>query len=156
MLKLVISFLGDNLNRYKKFLKRSDLKNLIANFDKQKNKCFKNKGQISLVFVNDLEIKALNKKWRNINKPTDVLSFSNICDDNFPSPNNQEIKTLGEIFISLDTASRQATDYNHSLQDEVNKLLVHGVLHIFGFDHETEKSFLEMNLLEKKIINAPN
>lgn len=151
MYKLSIVFFGDTC-KYKKEIKTFEFKKLLHKFCLLNQKTEK-KGLINIVFVNDVFIQNLNKKWRKINKPTDVLSFSNICDKEFPNPKNMKEEVLGEIFISLETAKRQSAEYNNTLQEEVNKLLVHGILHIFGYDHETEKDFFEMNILEKNILN---
>lgn len=90
---------------------------------------------MSVVFVTQDEIQRLNATYRQIDKPTDVLSFPN--DD----PQDQ---TLGDIFISLEQARIQASDYNHSFEREVGFLAVHGYLHLKGYDHHTE--------LEEKIM----
>ena len=84
---------------------------------------------MSVVFVTQDEIQRLNATYRQIDKPTDVLSFPN--DD----PQDQ---TLGDIFISLEQARIQASDYNHSFEREVGFLAVHGYLHLKGYDHHTE------------------
>jgi len=100
-------------------------------------------GVLNVVFVNDTYIQALNKSYRKKDEATDVLSFNYGGDS----------KLVGEIYISIDTAKRQAKEYKHTLQDELAKLFVHGFLHIHGYDHETEKEHKIMSKLEEKILN---
>lgn len=111
-------------------------------------------GTVSLVFVDNAAIQALNKKWRQKDAPTDVLAFAHLEKGVFPQGAEGDENIIGEIFISLERASAQASEYQHSLQDEVNKLFIHGFLHLLGFTHDKEKDFLAMNFWEKKIVNG--
>ena len=104
------------------------------------------KGVLNVIFVDDKYIRSLNKAYRKKDEPTDVLSFS------LETPDIQKTQLVGEIYISVPTAKRQAKKHNHSLQDELNKLFVHGFLHIFGYDHNTDKGYKEMSVLENKIL----
>jgi len=84
---------------------------------------------VSVFLTDDKTIQELNKTYRNKDKPTDVLSF----------PINEKVGDwllLGEIVISVDTAKRQASSLGHSLQEELKRLLVHGFVHLLGYDHE--------------------
>ena len=90
--------------------------------------------ELSIVLVDDNYIRELNKQWRQQDKATDVLSFGQLPDPAIRSAIN--IWLLGDVIISLDTASRQAKDRSHSLLDEMRILLLHGVLHLIGYDHE--------------------
>ncbi|MEN2984845.1 MAG: rRNA maturation RNase YbeY [Dictyoglomaceae bacterium] len=83
---------------------------------------------ISVVFVDDGKIRELNKKYRNKDKPTDVLSF-NLGKD-------PKGRIIGEIYISISTAEKQCLENNRSLLDEIVFLSLHGLLHILGYDHE--------------------
>ena len=103
-------------------------------------------GIVNAVFVNDKYIQALNKQYRKKDEPTDVLSF------NYDLEEMGEDNLAGEVYISVETAQRQAEELNHSLQDEVLRLLIHGLLHIHGYDHETDEEYQEMNGLEKKVL----
>lgn len=96
---------------------------------------------IELIFTNDKEIKELNKKFRQIDKPTDVLSFPLINTPHAP---------LGSIVISIDRAKEKAKEYGHSVDEEIALLFLHGLLHLLGFDHETDNG--EMRRKEKEII----
>ncbi|MCX6112611.1 MAG: rRNA maturation RNase YbeY [Proteobacteria bacterium] len=86
--------------------------------------------ELSITLVKDATIKKMNKKYRGKNYPTDVLSFSTAPD--FPVVTNY----LGDIFIGVNTAKRNASLYGISFEDELVTLLVHGILHLSGYDHE--------------------
>ena len=92
---------------------------------------------LSIAFVDDDTMRELNRRFRHKNKTTDVLTFSG------------DAPLLGEIVISLDQASRQAAGEKHSLATEVRYLILHGILHAIGYDHETDDG--EMNALELKV-----
>ena len=91
-------------------------------------------GEVDVLLADDATLKRLNRTYRSKNKATDVLSF--------PAAYNEfagEDQTAGDLAISLETAARQAAAYGHSLRDEVRILLLHGLLHLHGLDHETDK-----------------
>lgn len=88
----------------------------------------------SIIFVDDAKIQKINKTYRNVDRVTDVISFA-LCDD----PENELEDELGDIFIDLDQAIRQAKEYEHSVAREVAFLAVHGYLHLCGFDHMTKQ-----------------
>ncbi|MBE7413454.1 MAG: rRNA maturation RNase YbeY [Leptospiraceae bacterium] len=87
--------------------------------------------EISVIITSDLEIQNLNKEKRNKNKPTDVLSFPAVL-----AELQLPYLALGEVVISIDTAKSQAKKIGHSLREEFYRLLVHGILHLLGYDHE--------------------
>jgi probable rRNA maturation factor len=89
-----------------------------------------NGGVVQLALVGDAEIRQVNNMYRNIDKPTDVVSLSYFDQGYFP-----EDSLTGEIIISIDTAKRQAKEHKHSLNEELRFLFAHGLLHIFGYDH---------------------
>jgi probable rRNA maturation factor len=101
---------------------------------------------VSIAFVDDEAMKSLNRKFRHKNRTTDVLTFP--ADETYGDPRRKG-KPLGDIVISVDQARRQASDEKHSVATEVRYLLLHGVLHALGYDHETDKG--EMNELELKV-----
>jgi rRNA maturation RNase YbeY len=90
--------------------------------------------ELSLLLCSDGYINALNTKWRGVQKATDVLSF--------PQDDDTDI-VLGDIVVSVHTAERQAAERNHSVQTEMRILLVHGLLHLLGYDHETSPEDLK-------------
>jgi probable rRNA maturation factor len=88
------------------------------------------KGAVDVLLSDDPTLRQLNKNFRGKDKPTDVLSF--------PAPTKFASKHAGDLAISLETAARQAATYGHTLRDEVRILLLHGLLHLHGEDHETD------------------
>jgi probable rRNA maturation factor len=99
----------------------------------------------SIVFVSDAAIKELNRKFRGKNYATDVLSFPAGAEEF-----EKDARTnLGEVVISLDRAASQAKENSLTLTNEVQQLILHGLLHLAGYDHETDKG--EMNRLELKL-----
>ena len=110
-------------------------------------KKIKNKKEFNIIFVDDEEIQRINRQYRNIDRVTDVISFA-LCDD----PDNQMEDELGDIFIDLDQAFRQAEDYGHSITREVAFLAVHGYLHLCGYDHMTEEDEKVMFGKQKEVL----
>ena len=96
---------------------------------------FEGSAEISVTFVDDEQIKELNKKHRDIDKSTDVLSFPLGENGKYDVNPETSAKILGDIVISMETAVRQAEEYGHPLQREVAFLTVHSMLHLLGYDH---------------------
>jgi probable rRNA maturation factor len=92
--------------------------------------------EVSIAFVDDEAMTELNKKFRGKKKTTDVLTFP--ADDSYNEPSASG-RPLGDVVISVDQARRQAVDEKHSLATEIRYLVVHGVLHALGYDHETDQ-----------------
>ncbi|HTG01088.1 MAG TPA: rRNA maturation RNase YbeY [Nitrospirota bacterium] len=88
--------------------------------------------EVSVLFIGDRAMRSLNRTWRGIDRTTDVLSFSQ-REGRFPLIQPQ---LLGDIVISLPQAERQARNAGHAVSWEINCLLVHGLLHLLGYDHE--------------------
>ena len=119
---------------------------------------------VEVLFVLEDEIHSLNKKFRNVDKKTDVLSFPNldgirgqvILKKDYPLDLTEDGERvfLGSIVICESVAKEQAKAYGHSEEREYTYLLCHGLLHLFGYDHEIEEDKKEMRLLEDKIMNA--
>ena len=107
---------------------------------------------ISLSFVDNKEIHELNKLYRGIDRPTDVLSFP-MLDEELDFDIELEEKSLGDIVISLERAFEQSVDYNHSFEREVCFLVCHSMFHLLGYDHETEENTKEMREKEEYILN---
>ncbi|ONI33745.1 hypothetical protein PRUPE_1G444400 [Prunus persica] len=106
--------------------------------------------ELSVLLCNDEFIRKLNKEWRNEDHATDVLSLSqHVPDLKLP------ILMLGDIVISVETAARQAEERGHSLIDEIRILMVHGLLHLLGFDHEvSEEAEVEMEKEEELLLKS--
>ncbi len=107
----------------------------------------------SIIFVSDEKIHQINKEYRNVDKVTDVISFA-LCDDD---ELEEELSCeLGDIFIDVDQAIRQANEYGHSIEREVAFLAVHGYLHLCGYDHLTKEDEDIMFKKQEEILLAAN
>lgn len=100
---------------------------------------------VTLILTNDEAIAHINKTYRKKKGPTDVISFAY---REAPMPHVTTKEHLGDIFISLETAQRQAIEYGVTLKEELKRLLVHGVLHLLGYDHE--QSLYKKRKMQKK------
>lgn len=105
---------------------------------------------VSIVLVDNKRIHEINKTYRNIDAPTDVISFA--FQDESTNP-NIGLTNLGEIYISLEKTHSQALEYNHSFERELSFLTVHGLLHLLGYDHMNKDDEKEMFDLQDKILN---
>lgn len=105
---------------------------------------------VSVIFVDDPQIHEINKNYRNVDRPTDVISFA-LRDDETEGDYIEE--ELGDIFINLDAADRQAVDYGHSVKREICFLFTHGLLHLCGYDHQNKEEEAEMIEMQKKILD---
>lgn len=107
------------------------------------------KGELSIALVGNREIQELNSRYRGKNRPTDVLSFP---------PGGKlppTIRLLGDVVISVEQAKRQARERNRSLEEELERLLIHGILHLLGYDHERSRREAKiMRAMEEKIERA--
>lgn len=92
-------------------------------------------GRVEILFASDATLRRLNRTFRQKDKPTDVLSFPAIS---FPASCEFQNGHIGDLAISLQTAQRQADEHGHTLSDEVRILLLHGLLHLAGMDHEAD------------------
>ncbi|MCR4314025.1 MAG: rRNA maturation RNase YbeY [Candidatus Uhrbacteria bacterium] len=101
----------------------------------------KQEHSVSIGFVSPIQMRKLNRAWRGNDKVTDVLSFA------------LDVGSFkGEILLSYEQAARQAKEMKHSVRDELCFLTVHGVLHLWGYDHEQPEGAKEMFLLQEKIL----
>lgn len=104
--------------------------------------------EVSVSFVDDNEIHKLNKQFRDMDRPTDVLSFPLGENGVYDVNNETGASLLGDIVISIQTALRQAELYGHSLEREIGFLTVHSMLHLLGYDHEESK--LQERIMREK------
>ena len=105
--------------------------------------------ELSVALIGNAEMRKLNAKFRNKDYPTDVLSFP--VEEGLPGA----VRLLGDVIISVDKAQQQAKERRRSLDEEMVTLLIHGVLHLLGYDHErSPKDARIMGRLEKKIYRA--
>jgi probable rRNA maturation factor len=120
---------------------------------------------LSLTLVDDDAIREINSEHRGQNKPTDVLSFPafepsvmlGLANHDGPFDRlgvTKGERMLGDVVISIDTARRQAADYDASLRDELHRLLVHGIAHVMGHDHQQPQERAAMRSLERKLAAA--
>lgn len=109
--------------------------------------------EVSLSFVDNKEIHELNKDYRGVDRPTDVLSFPLLTDE-FDVELEEE--SLGDIVISLERALEQSEEYNHSFEREVCFLVCHSMFHLLGYDHDTEENTKDMRKREEDVLNKLN
>ena len=109
---------------------------------------------ISISFVDNKYIHKINKKYRDVDRETDVISFAFLDDDENRDNtlHSKGIVPLGDIYISVDKAKEQAENYGHSLERELSFLYVHGLLHLLGYDHQNEEQEKEMFTLQEEIL----
>ena len=110
-------------------------------------KTINSKKTFNVIFVDEAEIRRINKEFRKIDKVTDVISFALIDDKDIVQTNE-----LGDIFICVEKAKSQAEEYGHSTDREFAFLAVHGYLHLCGYDHQTEAEEKEMFSLQEEIL----
>ena len=148
-------------NNQRKFKVTKDMRDLVRSAVKAALEYmhFPLKSEVSVMFTDDEEIHELNRLHRGVDRPTDVLSFplfeydenGDIIEDDLDfNPNGEMI--LGDIVISLETASRQAQEYGHSFEREIGFLTVHSMLHLFGYDHMTPEDEEEMFGYQREIL----
>jgi probable rRNA maturation factor len=111
--------------------------------------------EVGLVFTDSETMRQLNRRYRGVDEPTDVLAFGMLpereADDYFPVPPDG-VARLGEVIISYPQAVEQATEQGHSTERELALLIVHGILHLLGYDHEKPEQEAEMRAKEKELL----
>ena len=146
-MELDFNSFDESLNNYEEIygnLLKKTLKHLSLNFEPF----------ISVTIVDNAYIHEINKTYRHIDRPTDVISFA-FLDDN---PKRDELfksgqmVVLGEIYISFEKAQEQAISYGHSLERELKFLFVHGLLHLLGYDHMKKEDEEIMFRLQDEIL----
>ncbi len=100
----------------------------------------------SIIIVDEKTIQEINKKYRGIDKVTDVISFALEDEKKFIA----ELRVLGDVYICLEKAKNQALEYGHSLKRELSFLTVHGLLHLLGYEHEEDET--EMFKVQKEVL----
>lgn len=135
---------------------KDELKTLLerACFKSLEYEKFNEDCEISLSIVTNDEIHKINKQFRNIDSPTDVLSFPQLTfeDGEEADVNENGEIVLGDIIISIDRAKEQAKDYGHSLERELAFLTVHSMLHLMGYDHMVPEEEEDMFRRQKEIL----
>jgi probable rRNA maturation factor len=137
-----------NNNTNQKLIEEKELKKLIkyaVKEEKLKNVIF------SITLVDNNMIKELNNQYRNIDKPTDVISFALEDNDDYINP---DCRLLGDIYISIEKALEQADNYGHSYLRELSFLMIHGFLHLLGYDHQNTDDEIKMFKRQEEILNG--
>lgn len=122
------------------------------------NECFKQEKlsnenfYINVILTNPKNIQEINKKYRNIDNPTDVLSFPMFEKDEIKNINYGVKEVLGDIIISIEKVKEQAKEYGHSFERELAYMIVHGFYHLMGEDHMQEDEKKQMREKEEKIL----
>ena len=113
--------------------------------------------EVDITIVDDEEIHQLNRDYRNVDRPTDVLSFAlDEDDEDEPELLEGQLHLLGDIIISAETATRQAEEFGHGLEREIVYLAVHGLLHLLGYDHMVDEDKVIMRAKEEEALRAIN
>ena len=132
---------ADFLNKQGKRKLRNHIKLIFKYLGLSSNK------EICITFLDDKGMRKLNSTYRGIKRTTDVLSFPQ---------DGPDTQSLGDIIISVDTAKRHARFYKISLQREIMKLIIHGILHILGYDHKKKNDASKMRKKEKELAHLIN
>jgi probable rRNA maturation factor len=109
-------------------------------------------GEVSVTLTNNEYIHTLNKEYRGIDRPTDVLSFALNESEEPEMVDGPAVNVLGDLIISVERAEEQAADYGHSLRREVAFLTVHGMLHLLGYDHMEDEEREEMEAEQRFVM----
>ena len=105
---------------------------------------------MSIIIVDNKTIHEINKQYRNIDRETDVISFALEEGETIEEP----VKTLGDIYISIDKVYEQAKEYNHSVKRELFFLVTHGFLHLLGYDHMNKEDEEKMFSLQEEVLDS--
>ena len=107
--------------------------------------------ELSVALVDEDEMAHLNEQYRGVSTPTDVLSFG--CDEPCPTPGEEPI-TLGDVVIAPSVAEAQARELGHTVEHELDVLLVHGILHLLGYEHDQDAEADAMTAREAALLDA--
>ena len=142
---MIINVLGMACPRIKQLCKQTSIKTL--EFLKTPEV------ELSIKFVSPKEIKRLNKEFRQIDKVTDVLSFPATNTKAGQGVDGPDGTYLGDMALCLKKAKQQAKEYNNTYFAEVQKLVIHSVLHLLGYDHISDEDYVVMNAKEQEILH---
>ena len=110
--------------------------------------------EVSVTLTDDAHIHELNKKYRGVDRPTDVLSFALTESDEPTVEGGPETEILGDLILSVERVAAQAEEYGHSLKRETAFLTVHGMLHLLGYDHIENEDREEMEAEQRTVMDA--
>ena len=154
--KFTLEFKFKHLNFYNEIyylrkIKKFDL--ILSNVNKFADSFLKKKKlNFSILLTNDTEIRELNLKYRNLNKPTNVLSFRSMIDEKNYFKNTEQEIHLGEIIISMERILSESKINNVLFKDHFIHIFLHAILHILGYDHEIESERKKMQNIEISIL----
>jgi probable rRNA maturation factor len=111
--------------------------------------------EVAILLTTDAKLQSLNLQFRGLDKPTNVLSFSALTTD-FPPLMKGQPLFLGDIAIAAETVFREAYEQNKTVSDHLAHMIIHGTLHLLGYDHEDEEEAQEMEDLERKVLATQN
>lgn len=137
------------INNYEKEIKEIDLLKDFINYSLDKLS-LKNV-MFNVIIVDNESIHKINKEYRNVNRPTDVITFALEDDKVIDTP---YVRVLGDIYISYDKVISQAEEYGHSTKREICFLAIHGLLHLLGYDHMNKEEEEKMFKLQKELLNS--
>jgi probable rRNA maturation factor len=103
--------------------------------------------EVSMLLTDDEDVRALNARWRGMDKPTNVLSFPAVSPDRLASA-----PSLGDIALAYETLAREAEEGGIALKDRYRHLVAHGFLHLLGYDHQSEEDAQRMEALERRVL----
>lgn len=144
---------------YKNISENKQYDNLLKTVCKEcfnQEKISENKLYVSVTLTDNQEIHIINKEYRNVDKPTDVLSFPMFEKEEIEKIINEEQnhkEILGDIIISIPKVEEQAKEYGHSFERELAYMLVHGFYHLMGYDHIEESDKAKMREKEEKVLS---
>jgi len=140
------------------FLDVQENKDYVSIIKRALEKCyeeeslFAKKLYVDTILTNSKHIRKLNKKYRNIDKVTDVLSFPMFEKEELEKINSKSGEVLGDVVISIEQVEKQAEEYGHSFERELSYMVVHSFYHLIGYDHMEGADKTEMRKKEKKIM----
>lgn len=142
-------------NKYDEFALTHELKTVLKKVctGVLKSEKINFSSEISITLVDNQRIKRLNKKHRNIDRETDVLSFPMFEREDFPKLPRDEQIPLGDIVISIEKTAQQARNYGHSFEREFAFLTAHSMLHLLGYDHEILSEEKDMFARQEKVLD---
>lgn len=138
------------INNYDKEIKELDILQGYIDFvvkEEHLENCLFN-----IILIDNKEIKEINRKYRNIDRETDVITFA--LEDTEDNIKGMDFRVLGDIYISIDKAYEQAELYGHSVKRELCFLATHGILHLLGYDHMNEEEEKIMFKRQEELLNA--
>lgn len=131
--------------KYKKIVNRNFLKKLVLGTLSHQEQ---NNVELSIIIDDDVEISKLNEQFRNIKGSTDVLSFPT----NEIDPTTDR-RIIGDVFISIPDVEVHAVEFGHALLDELSIIIIHGILHLLGYDHSSEEEEKVMWTTQDRVVN---